>query len=98
MNKSVIMTPVLRFTPIMLEEISKWECSKYNTNFFASPQIDEESPFFEMTPQSLLSSQFEIVVVMEGVTEETGNTVQARQLIRPEFQEESDEIYRVGLK
>ena len=39
-------------------------------------QIDEESPFFEMTPQSLLSSQFEIVVVMEGVTEETGNTVQ----------------------
>ena len=44
-----------------------------------SPQIDEESPFFEMTPQSLLSSQFEIVVVMEGVTEETGNTVQGRQ-------------------
>ena len=41
-------------------------------------QIDEESPFFEMTPQSLLSSQFEIVVVMEGVTEETGNTVQGR--------------------
>ena len=34
------MTPVLRFTPIMLEEISKWECSKYNTNFFASLSSD----------------------------------------------------------
>ena len=56
-------------------------------------EIDEESPFFEMTPQSLLSSQFEIVVVMEGVTEETGNTVQARQLMYPEFEEGSDRIY-----
>ena len=28
---------------------------------------------------------------MEGVTEETGNTVQARQWIRPAFQEKSDE-------
>ena len=60
-----------------------------------SPQIEEESPFFEMTPQSLLSSQFEIVVVMEGVTEETGNTVQARHFIHTAFQEESDEMYPV---
>ena len=45
---------------------------------FALLQIDEESPLFEMDAQSLLSSQFEIVVVMEGVTEETGNTVQER--------------------
>ena len=39
--------------------------------------------YFEMTLQSLLSSQFEIVVVMEGVTEETGNTVQARTSYLP---------------
>ena len=45
---------------------------------FALLQIDEESPLFEMDAQSLLSSQFEIVVVMEGVTEETGNTVQGQ--------------------
>ena len=45
-----------------------------------------------MTPQSLLSSQFEIVVVMEGVTEETGNTVQARQWIDSAFQDEYVEI------
>ena len=71
------------------------QCCSINTYFnsFPSPQIDEESPFFEMTPQSLLSSQFEIVVVMEGVTEETGNTVQARQWLHPAFQEEFDGIY-----
>ena len=67
-----------------------WDHATYHSTFFGISeqitrfdwrcfQIDEESPFFEMTPQSLLSSQFEIVVVMEGVTEETGNTVQGRQ-------------------
>ena len=50
---------------------------------FALLQIDEESPLFEMDAQSLLSSQFEIVVVMEGVTEETGNTVQGQTKPEP---------------
>ena len=39
-------------------------------------KIDDESPFYEMSPQEMLKSQFEIVVTLEGVTEETGNTIQ----------------------
>ena len=31
-----------------------------------------------MTPRDILGAQFEIVVTLEGVTEETGNTIQVR--------------------
>ena len=48
-----------------------------------SHKIDEESPFYEMTPRDILNSQFEIVATLEGVTEETGNTVQARSSYLP---------------
>ncbi len=48
-----------------------------------SHKIDEESPFYEMSPRDILSQQFEIVVTLEGVTEETGNTVQARTSYLP---------------
>jgi hypothetical protein len=43
-------------------------------------KIDDESPFYEMTPQEMLKSQFEIVVALEGVTEETGNTIQVARV------------------
>ena len=39
-------------------------------------RIDEESPFYDMNPRELLSSQFEVILTLEGVTEETGNTIQ----------------------
>ena len=39
-------------------------------------QIDNESPFYTMTPRDILAAQFELVVTLEGVTEETGNTIQ----------------------
>ncbi len=48
-----------------------------------SHKIDEDSPFYEMTPRDMLSAQFEIMVVLEGITEETGNTVQARTSYLP---------------
>ena len=48
-----------------------------------SHKIDEDSPFFEMSPRELLSEQFEVIVTLEGVTEETGNTVQARTSYLP---------------
>jgi hypothetical protein len=31
-----------------------------------------------MTPRDILGAQFELVVTLEGVTEETGNTIQAQ--------------------
>ncbi len=46
-------------------------------------KIDSTSPFYEMTPQSLLGANFEIVVLVEGTTAETGNTVQVRTSYLP---------------
>ena len=48
-----------------------------------SHKIDEESPFFEMTPQELLYSNFELIVTLEGSVEETGNTIQVRTSYLP---------------
>ena len=46
-------------------------------------KIDEESPLFEMSPQELLSSNFELIVTLEGSVEETGNTIQVRTSYLP---------------
>lgn len=46
-------------------------------------KIDEDSPFYEMAPREMLNEQFEIVVTLEGVTEETGNTIHARTSYLP---------------
>ncbi len=48
-----------------------------------SHKIDEDSMFYEMAPRDFLSSTFELLVTLEGVTEETGNTVQARTSYLP---------------
>lgn len=39
-------------------------------------KISEDSPLYDMNPREILSSQFEVIVTLEGVTEETGNTIQ----------------------
>ena len=42
-----------------------------------SHKIDEESPLWEISARDLTSKmQFEIVLTMEGITPETGNTIQ----------------------
>ena len=41
-------------------------------------KIDEDSPLYDMNPRDILNSQFEVIMTLEGVTEETGNTVQVR--------------------
>ena len=46
-------------------------------------KIDEDSPLFEMSPQELLSSSFELIVTLEGSVEETGNTIQVRTSYLP---------------
>jgi hypothetical protein len=45
-----------------------------------SHKIDSESVFYNMTPRDILAATFEIVVTLEGVTEETGNTIQVTDL------------------
>ena len=40
---------------------------------------DEESPLWEISARDLTSKmQFEIVLTMEGITPETGNTIQVK--------------------
>ena len=41
-----------------------------------SHKIDEESPLYNMSARDIAQNTFEIVLTMEGITPETGNTVQ----------------------
>ncbi|VDN19213.1 unnamed protein product [Gongylonema pulchrum] len=45
--------------------------------------IDSESPLYEYNASSMLSAQFEIVVLLEGIVESTGMTAQARTSYLP---------------
>lgn len=40
--------------------------------------IDENSPFYDLTPEELQQSNFEIVAVLDGVVESTGMNTQAK--------------------
>ena len=46
-------------------------------------RIDESSPFYKVTENSLLNERFEIIVYLEGVVECTGMTTQARTSYLP---------------
>ena len=47
-----------------------------------SHKIDEESPLFEMSARDISSKmQFEIILTMEGITPETGNTIQVSTIL-----------------
>ncbi|CBY12329.1 unnamed protein product, partial [Oikopleura dioica] len=48
------------------------------TPLMISHTIDEKSPFWEMSQESLQREEFEIVVILEGMVEATGMTCQAR--------------------
>ena len=50
-------------------------------NYFL--RIDEDSPFWKMSPKELLASNFEIIVTLDSVIESTGNTTQARSSYLP---------------
>lgn len=41
-------------------------------------KIDEDSPFYNMSPSEMQEGNFEIVVILEGTAESTGQTIQAR--------------------
>merc|ERR550532_3958985 len=49
-----------------------------------SHKIDEESPLYEFSARDISSKmQFEIILTMEGITPETGNTIQVRTSYLP---------------
>ena len=41
-------------------------------------KIDSESPFYSMSARDFLKKRYEIVVLLEGVIEQTGNSIQVR--------------------
>ena len=41
-----------------------------------SHKIDEKSPLYAMSARDIAEHTFEIILTMEGITPETGNTVQ----------------------
>uniref|UniRef100_A0A1I7XC65 Inward rectifier potassium channel n=1 Tax=Heterorhabditis bacteriophora TaxID=37862 RepID=A0A1I7XC65_HETBA len=45
--------------------------------------IDKDSPLYEYTSNSLLSAQFEIICLLEGIVESTGMTAQAKTSYLP---------------
>lgn len=54
-----------------------------NDLFFIWPmivchKINEDSPFYNMSAADIIQDRFEIVVILEGTVESTGQTTQAR--------------------
>ncbi|KAG7210445.1 hypothetical protein KM043_011976 [Ampulex compressa] len=47
-------------------------------------KIDAESPFYHMSAEDMLTDRFEIVVILEGTIESTGQTTQARSSYVPQ--------------
>uniref|UniRef100_A0A183ETL4 IRK_C domain-containing protein n=1 Tax=Gongylonema pulchrum TaxID=637853 RepID=A0A183ETL4_9BILA len=46
--------------------------------------IDEQSPLFALTPDSLHNADFELIMTVEGIVEATGMTFQARTSFLPD--------------
>jgi len=46
-------------------------------------KIDQDSPFYNFTARDFLKKRYEIVVILEGVIEQTGNSIQARSSYLP---------------
>lgn len=71
------------FIPLDQVDIDVGFDSGVDRIFLVSPitivhEIDEDSPFYEMSKQELQASEFEIVVILEGMVEATAMTTQCR--------------------
>lgn len=71
------------FIPLDQVDIDVGFDSGIDRIFLVSPitivhEIDEDSPFYEMSKQELQTSEFEIVVILEGMVEATAMTTQCR--------------------
>ncbi|KAG8434452.1 hypothetical protein GDO86_012720, partial [Hymenochirus boettgeri] len=71
------------FIPLEQSEINLGYDTGEDRLFLVEPQIichfiNDRSPFWEMTAESLKREQFEIIVILEGIVEATGMTCQAK--------------------
>ena len=42
-------------------------------------KINSDSPFYDMSAKDFLKRRYEIVIMLEGVVEQTGNSIQVRE-------------------
>uniref|UniRef100_A0A8C6YVV6 G protein-activated inward rectifier potassium channel 3 n=1 Tax=Nothoprocta perdicaria TaxID=30464 RepID=A0A8C6YVV6_NOTPE len=71
------------FIPLEQSELNLGYDTGEDRLFLVEPQIvchviNQHSPFWEMSADSLKREQFEIIVILEGIVEATGMTCQAR--------------------
>ncbi|XP_072282469.1 G protein-activated inward rectifier potassium channel 4-like [Pyxicephalus adspersus] len=71
------------FIPLEQSEINLGYDTGEDRLFLVEPQIichviNDRSPFWEMSAESLKREQFEIIVILEGIVEATGMTCQAK--------------------
>ncbi|KAJ8253816.1 hypothetical protein COCON_G00204280 [Conger conger] len=76
-------TPEGEFLPLDQCELDVGFGTGADQLFLVSPltichEINPKSPFFDLSQRSLMSEQFEVVVILEGIVETTGMTCQAR--------------------
>ncbi|XP_048843136.1 inward rectifier potassium channel 2a [Brienomyrus brachyistius] len=77
------VTPEGEFIPLDKKDIDVGYDTGIDRIFMVSPvtiihEIDEESPFYDMSKQEFENSHFEIVVILEGMVEATAMTTQCR--------------------
>ncbi|XP_078680645.1 G protein-activated inward rectifier potassium channel 3-like isoform X1 [Branchiostoma floridae x Branchiostoma belcheri] len=82
-------TPEGEFIPVLQEDLDVGYDDGLDRLFLVTPvivchEIDEDSPFWDMTPEEILAGDFEVVVILEGTVEATGMTTQARSSYTPD--------------
>lgn len=73
-------TPEGEFLPLDQCELDVGFGTGADQLFLVSPltichEINPKSPFFDLSKQSLMNEQFEIVVILEGIVETTGKGI-----------------------
>ncbi|NXI34848.1 KCNJ5 protein, partial [Galbula dea] len=71
-------TPEGEFIPLEQSELNLGYDTGEDRLFLVEPQIichviDQRSPFWDMSAESLRREQFEIIIILEGIVEATGN-------------------------
>ena len=68
------------YWPMVLSHRSARPCRHFVATMDTHCRIDESSPLWTMSPDSLKEEKFEIILTLEGIVPETGNNIQAENV------------------
>ena len=68
------------YWPMVLSHRSARSCRHFVVTMDTNCRIDESSPLWTMSPDSLKEEKFEIILTLEGIVPETGNNIQAENV------------------